>query len=316
LTGPDISPSPAPSGNAIAFVSLFSKIWKIQMIYKAGERFRRIKVGFKDILPYASVLMIVVLGILVSWQAVDPFIWTRTVQLEDSDGLALESYGECSSDEGWSFLVSLLCFQLVYLMYALVLCWQTKDIPTDFAESNYVSLCVMCIFQVSILAIPIAAMVRDDSTAFYFVRACAVFLQNFTVLCLMFIPKMWRVFQGDDALVMIRHTTFGSNDRLARGYSGQLSPPGSAPSSAPLNTGPAAKESWRASSHASLKNLRGQYNINSSISRPHFSSISENGSNDLRLPMDAEVTRLDPGTCDTAPSEANVDEVDEEEMTT
>jgi hypothetical protein len=35
---------------------------------------------------------------------------------------------------------------------------------------------------------------------FYFVRACAVFLQNFSVMCLMFWPKMYRTYNGTDFL--------------------------------------------------------------------------------------------------------------------
>jgi hypothetical protein len=56
------------------------------------------------------------------------------------------------------------------------------------------------VFQISILAIPIAAMVQDETDVFYFVRACALFLQSFTVLCLIFLPKMYKTFQGDDEI--------------------------------------------------------------------------------------------------------------------
>ena len=177
-------------GSVIVFGALFSRIWKIQKIFKAGERFRRIKVRLVDVLPYVMVMVTVVLGLLIAWQVADPFVWTREVELANLDGLALESTGECTSDSGWYYFLSLLCFQVVYLLYALVLCWQTKEIPGDFSEGNYVSLCVICIFQVSVLAIPIGIMVRGDTDTFYFVRACTVFLQNITVLGLMFAPKV------------------------------------------------------------------------------------------------------------------------------
>ena len=197
-------------GSVIVFAALFSKIWKVQMIYKAGERFRRIQVTLWDILPYALVMLTIVLALLIAWQAVDPFVWMREVKLEDYDGMALESFGECTSDKGWYFWLALLCFQLAYLSYAMFLCWRTKEIPGDFAESNYVSLCVICIFQVSVLAIPITVMVRGDTDTYYFVRAGAVFLQNFTVLGLMFAPKMWRVHTGTDRLVSVRNSSMNS----------------------------------------------------------------------------------------------------------
>jgi len=212
-------------GGAIVFASLFSKIWMIQKLYRAGERCRRVRVGLMDVLPYATVLMAVVLGLLVAWQIYDPFVWVRTTVMENEDGMPLESVGECTSEDGWYFWLALLGFHLLYLMYALVLCWRTKDIPGDFSEGNYISLCVFCIFQVAALSMPIAAMVRDNSTAFYFVRACAVFLQNFIVLALIFGPKMWRVFLKTDQLSLGRSQRLsgqGSSNLLRLGGSSEL----------------------------------------------------------------------------------------------
>ena len=200
-------------GSVVIFASLFGKIWKIKLIYQAGARFRRVKVGLKDVLPYAMVLLAVVVALMTAWQIYDPFVWTRNVEMENSEGLPMESYGECTSDTGWYFWIALLSFQLAYLIYALVLCWQTRAIPSSFAESSHVSLCVVCIFQISALAIPVIAMVRDDRVAYYFIRVCSVFLQNFTVLALIFGPKMWRVYKGEDKLVIRKSTMAASNNR-------------------------------------------------------------------------------------------------------
>eukprot|EP00977_Amphora_coffeiformis_P018049 scaffold6120_cov162-Amphora_coffeaeformis.AAC.6 len=70
---------------------------------------------------------------------------------------------------------------------------QTKDINSDFAESSFVSLAVVFMFQVLVLTVPISALVRDNTDVLYFVQATAVFLQNFTVLFLIFVPKMLRM---------------------------------------------------------------------------------------------------------------------------
>lgn len=187
-------------GFVMVFSSLFGKIWRVQLIYKAGETFRRKRVTFMDIAPYTAIMFAVVLSLLIAWQIAAPFQWERDVVLSDSDGFALESLGMCTSDDGWWFWLAIMCFQVLCLFYALVLCFQTKHIQDELSESSNTFLSVVCIFQINVLAMPISAMVRDDTQVFYFVRACAVFLQNYSVLCLMFAPKIYRIFTDNDVL--------------------------------------------------------------------------------------------------------------------
>jgi membrane protein implicated in regulation of membrane protease activity len=55
---------------------------------------------------------------------------------------------------------------------------------------------VAFMFQVMVLAVPLSALVINTTNAFYFIRVCAVFFQNFVVLSLLFIPKMIRLYRG------------------------------------------------------------------------------------------------------------------------
>jgi 7 transmembrane sweet-taste receptor of 3 GCPR len=121
---------------------------------------RRRTVNFMDIAPYVAIMCILCVFVLVAWQIVDPFRWEREVRLVDNDGYALESTGRCTSDDGWYFWIALLGFQMVCLLYALVLCFQTKHIQDDLSESSNTFLAVICIFQINVIALPIGAMVR------------------------------------------------------------------------------------------------------------------------------------------------------------
>jgi 7 transmembrane sweet-taste receptor of 3 GCPR len=127
---------------------------------RAGAAMRRRTVDMKDIAPYASVMFIIVLSVLVAWQIVDPFRWEREITQVDSDGYTLESTGRCTSDDGWYFWFSIMGFQIICLFYALVLCFQTKHIQDDLSESSNTFLAVICIFQINVIAFPISAMVR------------------------------------------------------------------------------------------------------------------------------------------------------------
>ena len=121
---------------------------------------RRKTVNFSEIAPYIAVMFVIVLSLLVTFQAVDPFEWERQIRLVDNDGYALESSGRCTSDKGWYFWFAILAFQILCLLYALVLCFQTKHIQDDLSESSNTFLSVICIFQVNVIALPISAMVR------------------------------------------------------------------------------------------------------------------------------------------------------------
>lgn len=94
------------------------------------------------------------------------------------------------------FSLILISFHIASLLYALVLCMQTHHIDDDFAESNNIAQAVAFMFQVLVLSIPVAILVEDSNDVFYFVLVCAVFLQNFTLLTLLFVPKMIKTASG------------------------------------------------------------------------------------------------------------------------
>lgn len=134
--------------------------------------------------------------------------------IEDIDGYSIESIGKCSSENAFWFQCTLVTLNVICLFVALVLCWRTKDIPSDFSESNYIFLSVMFMFQVLLLTVPISTMVEDDANVLFFIQMGGVFLQNFTVLMLIFLPKMRRIYIGEDTTTSIKNAI--ATDRSRR----------------------------------------------------------------------------------------------------
>merc|ERR1711981_1028184 len=156
-------------GFTICFSSLFAKVWKVKQLYKASAQCRRVEVNNKSIMVIMGSMLFVECAILIAFQVVSPQIWEREV-LQDVDGYAIESEGGCTSDYGWWFWLALF------------------------------------LFQIMVLAVPVTFMVMDDPAVFYFVRAFAVFLQNFSVLCIIFGPKMYRIHTGEDTNASVRRS--------------------------------------------------------------------------------------------------------------
>mmetsp|Transcript_26569 Transcript_26569/g.33836 ORF Transcript_26569/g.33836 Transcript_26569/m.33836 type:complete len:839 (-) Transcript_26569:94-2610(-) len=190
-------------GFAVTFSALFAKVLRVKLLYTAASKMKRRKIETKDVLSIMVVVLVIETSILLSFQFVSPLKWEREV-LDDINGIAIESVGHCESESGWWFFASLVGFNILCLFYALILCFQTKHIPSDFSESSHIFLSVMFMFQVLVLAVPVSAMVRDNTNVFYFMRAGAIFLQNFTVLCIIFGPKMYRIYKKEDSRATIR----------------------------------------------------------------------------------------------------------------
>jgi hypothetical protein len=196
-------------GFSITFSALFAKVWRVKKLYKASLAMRRRGIKEKDVLSIMVCVVAVEVAIILSFQLVSPHRWEREV-IDEVYGYSVDSFGHCTSDNGWWFFSALVGFNIICLLHALILCFQTKGIPSDFSESSHIFLSVMLMFQVLVLVIPVFAMVRKQPTVFYFVRAAAVFLQNFTVLVIIFWPKMLRLYKGEDTLNTVRQTVRNS----------------------------------------------------------------------------------------------------------
>ena len=164
---------------------------------------RRRSVDYKDVFYIMIVVVAAEVSVLASYQAFSPLMWQREV-IEDINGYPVESMGRCISDNSFSWQCILITFNVLCLFIALVLCWRTKDLPSDFSESNYIFLSVMFMFQIFLIAIPITTMVQDDANVSFFICFGGVFLQNFSVLMLIFVPKMRRIYMGEDTTKSIK----------------------------------------------------------------------------------------------------------------
>ena len=126
-------------GFAVTYSALFAKVWRVRKLYKLAARMKRKTVDYKDVYNIIAIMLSAELILLVVFQVVSPHVWERTI-ISDVDGYATESFGRCESEQGWWIFAALVGMNVVCLFVALILCWMTKDIPSDFAESNYIFL--------------------------------------------------------------------------------------------------------------------------------------------------------------------------------
>lgn len=265
-------------GFVIIFSALLTKILRVKLMYDASRRMDQKQVSLADVIPVMATMLFIELVILTTWQAVAPLEWQREV-IDDFNGYPTESVGSCrSGTAGLGFFVGLLAFHTVCLFYALVVCFQTKDLSSDFAESSYISLAVAFLFQVLVLTAPILALVQDNSNAFYFVQMAAVFLQNFTVLTLIFIPKMLRMQEKKAA---------DKKSALTPTRGGHPQGPESAPESAPGKESDTSFGAPKPSKASGLSQLSKDSWGGACLSDCETMSIKRRPENSISLPKDS-----------------------------
>jgi hypothetical protein len=188
-----------PVGFCLIFSALFSKLWRINKLLNAAITFQRIQVTARDVMIPLIVLMGSNLLILTLWTVLDPPYWEREVLEVDQYGRPSETRGFCTSDHNEAFLYPLVAVNGIALVLALWQAWVGRGITTDFSESKYIAMATACIFQAIFMGVPILIIAGENSTAQLFVFTTIVSVICFSILLLIFVPKIMAIHSKEHA---------------------------------------------------------------------------------------------------------------------
>mmetsp|Transcript_29022 Transcript_29022/g.79638 ORF Transcript_29022/g.79638 Transcript_29022/m.79638 type:complete len:1127 (-) Transcript_29022:1512-4892(-) len=180
-------------GFAILFSALFTKIIRVHQTVQNSLAMNRKDVSIAEAMKIMIIMLAIEVVILLCWQLVDPLRWERSVSLEDSDGFALVSVGECRSDNALPFLLPLGVVNVAALVKALWMCYVTRNVPDEYSESKWITISVISMIEICLLGIPVLVIADQDRSAFFFVYAGLVFFTSCSVCLLIFLPKMKRL---------------------------------------------------------------------------------------------------------------------------
>ncbi|CAB9528080.1 Gamma-aminobutyric acid (GABA) B receptor [Seminavis robusta] len=180
-------------GFVIIFASLFSKIWRMNRLISGAAHFRRLKLSARDVIVPLVVLLSLNLIFLVVWTAVDPMYWERGRRCGADE---FTSYGVCRIGKT---KVSVVMGLLVILVDSLALfmanyqAYKARNFSTEYSESKYIALAMMCILQVLMVGVPLSFLVTDSPPAWFLIRVFIAAIVTLSVLLLMFIPKIQKL---------------------------------------------------------------------------------------------------------------------------
>lgn len=127
-------------------------------MFTAAASMRRVIVTEKDVLKPFAVLMTLNFVILLSWTLVDPLVFERVYTDE------LTSYGRCmpQGNQWKGFIATLAILNFVALVIVNVQAYQARSIQDELAESKYIGLATLSMFQIFIVGVPLLVIVYND----------------------------------------------------------------------------------------------------------------------------------------------------------
>ena len=182
-------------GFAITYTALLAKIWKIKtVLLQACRDLKVVVVTPFQIYGLMCAGLLVEIIILSSWTGAEGFTWRRECTEVDFWGQCVESRGECRASRVWSVLGLLIALHLAAMFYALILCYQCRDVPTEFAETKWITTAMVSNFQIFVLGVLLLNLLGKNSTLFYLVKVFCVVLSDGSVLAVMFLPKLYTTY--------------------------------------------------------------------------------------------------------------------------
>jgi hypothetical protein len=181
-------------GFSTTFAALFSKTWRIYMVYKHSKKFHRVTIRPIDVfLPFA-ILVGLNLVVLVTWTLVAPLHWERVIVEEDMFGQPIESRGTCltqiqNGSTETIFLSLLGLVNLSALLLSIYQSYRARKLPSEYNEAFYLLMTNLAILEGLVLGVPILFVAGNDPASFMLIRSLLVCIICLAVLLPMFLPK-------------------------------------------------------------------------------------------------------------------------------
>lgn len=179
-------------GFVVSFSALLSKQIRINKIFHT-KQFRRVEVRPKDALRPFVILFLLNFTVLLTWTLVAPIEYVRSPSgSHDRFGRSQSTSASCSVENtaaGITFLSFLLAINFVVVVYANVEAYKARDIKTEFSESRYIGISMVCILQACLVGLPVMATAKDSRSSLFATLTILITITCLAILLPIFMPK-------------------------------------------------------------------------------------------------------------------------------
>jgi len=180
-------------GFSITLGTLLSKIFRVYRLFQAASRAQRVTITARETLLMIFGITIVDVAVIAVWSGVAPLHWKRTITSTDHFGQPLSSAGYCTSDYWKVFVTIIVAWHLVLMLMASYLCYLTRNISSQFAESKYLAISLFSNLQITVVSTPVLIIVKADPSTSLFIRSIVIWINDFAILAIIFGNLMYSV---------------------------------------------------------------------------------------------------------------------------
>ncbi|KAG7337152.1 7 transmembrane sweet-taste receptor of 3 GCPR [Nitzschia inconspicua] len=178
-------------GVGTIFSALFAKAHRINALMKSASRCRKITVSARDTLKPIVALLFLNILILSLMTGLDPIEFIINVVSVDSFGRETETYGTCGyATHHLQFTIPLVAINFGMLCAAAFQSWRTRNLSTEFQESQSIFRALWGILLVVFIGAPVLFIAQDNSNAYLFVSSAIIFVTCLLILLLIYVPKI------------------------------------------------------------------------------------------------------------------------------
>jgi len=153
-------------GFTLTFGALLTKLWRVMRIVN-NTSVSLVRFSERKLWSIALSPMAVQLAILIAWVAVAPLEWkvfNDNAQADKIDEGIIEQHGECVIDPdnetaGYVFLFLSIGMQLLLLVVGNVLCFLSRRIPVQYAETKYIAFALASHLQTKLFGLLAATFI-------------------------------------------------------------------------------------------------------------------------------------------------------------
>eukprot|EP00934_Nitzschia_sp_Nitz4_P000083 Nitzschia sp. Nitz4//scaffold60_size111251//83901//86573//NITZ4_004158-RA/size111251-augustus-gene-0.123-mRNA-1//-1//CDS//3329555597//83//frame0 len=181
-------------GYCVAFAALFSKLLRIDKLFRSGSQLVRVRVEPKDVLKPFLVLLSLNMAILLTYSIHSPLKYIEE-NLEDYDnyGRPLSSYYTCNSDHAAPYRFALAALDIVAVLITARLAYVTRKVKIRYNESMSIFIAILLSSESFIIGIPGVIAAKGNPSIEYVCTALAVTWGCLGLVVPIFGPKVQEV---------------------------------------------------------------------------------------------------------------------------
>jgi hypothetical protein len=187
-------------GFQIALLGLCGKTYRIYSIWNHKQIMTK-KFSIGKVVWFLLLVVVMEFIILACWMGISPLKFQRLTISTDRFQQPVISIGICAAENwisgGFAVVVFILHGSLLVIMAGLA--YQVSDMPGEFGEAHWLGIACLMLGQIYLIALPAIAAVYSVNVVGRFLLATSlVFISAFSLLFLMFAPKMYFLATGKE----------------------------------------------------------------------------------------------------------------------